>query len=35
MYRDLYSDSQTPPNFARFAFLDSTARDLSVCAQLR
>ena len=25
MYSDLYSDPQTPPNFARFAFLDSAA----------
>jgi transcriptional regulator with XRE-family HTH domain len=25
MYCDLYSDPQTPPNFARFAFLDSAA----------
>ena len=25
MYADHYSDPQTPPNFARFAFLDSAA----------
>jgi hypothetical protein len=25
MYSDFYSDPQTPPNFARFAFLDSAA----------
>ena len=25
MYSDLYSDPQTPPNFARFTFLDSAA----------